>query len=883
MRILCAFILALFALCSAQTQSNGLGSHPIDPVGITGANVFRGHAWEDLNRDGIRQMNEPPVPGIFTALYYDSSNLFPAVPSTLIGQEVTGPDGVVVYSCVNSGRYSIQIWGLPAGYEYTSAGVGYETINSDAVLVNSDTGLAQTKTLTIVGPTRVTYEFGIGIRKIVKVGQITGFVWADSNYDGVQDTTETGEQNVNVTLLHSGKKIAWGLTDMDGIFTFANITPGLYQLHFDISSLGSGFAFTAPYQGTTRTRDSDVNPDTGMTNEFNVNAGFNLMDIDAGVVPSPGTLEGFIWLDQNRNGIQDADEHGLPEIQIGLLDHQAVLVQTLTTDANGKFSVLTDSISYYVLAELDNGVLKPSPQYVGNDPTIWSELDSNGRTPLVTVYPGKTTSIRGGLIPLLSAIEFLVWQDSNDNGIFEAGLGDGMMVGTNVTLLNSSGLPVKWALTASSGIATFSNLADGSYSLSVPLPSGPYGFVAYRATNQSSSSVDSDISSVSGSVGTMQGTTDPVTLAAGALVKNLGAGIKRLYSSISGYVFQDFNRNGVKDGTDIPLSGIALQAYDSKGVLFATVTTTSTGDYTFKQLDPDTYVLMFTNDTYTNFKLTTPHQSPDGSMIDSEFPSSGMLTLVIGSDQQYCCADAGLQSLSVLPAAIEGFIWDDYSARTGIQTGTDTPISGVSVLLRDRNGNTVMTATSNSQGQFFFRNIAPSTYELVSVISAFNLSPYHAGTDRSKDSDFTSFGTTGLFNITEGQTITDLDLGLIPKDGVVSGKVWFDSNGDGVESFETALAGVTVTLYPVVNGVRASALKTLTTASTGLYSFSPVRPQAYQVFFDKPSSAWAFSPKHSTTDTRVDSDVNPDTGFTDAFTVGPQQTISNINAGMKIA
>jgi hypothetical protein len=284
--------------------------------------------------------------------------------------------------------------------------------------------------------------------------------------------------------------------------------------------------------------------------------------------------------------------------------------------------------------------------------------------------------------------------------------------------------------------------------------------------------------------------------------------------------------------------------------------------------------------------LTTAHQSPDGTYIDSEFPADGTpLTVVLGTNQQYCCADAGLQSLTILPSSIEGFVWDDYVARSGIQDaeGGDTPIPGISILLRDPSGNTIQSTTSNTQGDFFFRNIVPGTYELVAVISAYTLSPYHAGNDRSRDSDFTSFGTTGLLSIVEGQTVTDIDLGLIPKDGGVSGRVWFDSNGDGINAGETALAGVSVSLFPHVNGGIESALKTVKTSSTGTYSFTGVRPQQYQVYFDKPSSAWAFSPKKATTDTRTDSDVNPDTGFTDVFTVGPQQTVSNIDAGMKIA
>eukprot|EP01099_Mayorella_cantabrigiensis_P004180 TRINITY_DN3139_c0_g1_i1.p1 TRINITY_DN3139_c0_g1~~TRINITY_DN3139_c0_g1_i1.p1 ORF type:complete len:894 (-),score=219.89 TRINITY_DN3139_c0_g1_i1:76-2385(-) len=769
------------------------------------------------------------------------------------------------------------MWGLPEGYEYTTFGQGYEGRNSDALLTDAASGTAQTPSFIISGPTRVTYEIGVGIRKIVTVGAIQGFVWADANYNGLQDTTEVGEPGVVVSLLKAGKTVAQTNSDMDGIFTFSNLVPDIYQLHFDISALGSGYTFTQPFLGGAPTRDSNVDQKTGLSNEFQVKAGFTVTEIDAGVVPSPGTLSGYFWLDQNHDGIQNADEHGLAGLQVGILTSSGKLQTTVTTDANGAFTLVTDSVSYTVLAEFDPEFHSPTLRYVGSDPTVWSEIDSTGRTNLLTVLPGKVTSMRGGLIPLLSTIEFLVFNDLNENGLYEQFLGDGIFEGHNVSLLNSSGLPVSTKLTDGLGIAHFVNIRNGTYSLSTKLPGGQWGFVAPQASNDPKSTVDSDIIDVENSTGY----TSEITIGTGELIRNLGAGIARLYSSISGYVFIDYNRNGIKDATDVPAVGFIINLLTSDGT-FSTLTT-ATGDYTFTKLDPGTYGLQIDPISLQNYNMTKTNASPDESLIDSDFPTSGPLTINLGSNQKYCCADAGVQAISVLPSSVDGFIWDDYVARSGIQTGADTPISKISVLLRDPAGNTIQSSTSNSQGLFSFTNIFPGTYELVAVISAYTLSPYKAGNDRSRDSDFTSFGTTGFISITEGQHITDLDLGLIPKDGVVSGRAWFDSNRDGINSGETALAGVAVTLYPVTNGLRGSPLRTLTTSTSGTYSFSGVRPQSYQVYFDKPSTAWTFSPKKATTDTRTDSDVNPDTGFTDTFTVGPQQTVSNIDAGFYIA
>jgi choice-of-anchor A domain-containing protein/uncharacterized repeat protein (TIGR01451 family) len=80
-----------------------------------------------------------------------------------------------------------------------------------------------------------------------------------------------------------------------------------------------------------------------------------------------------------------------------------------------------------------------------------------------------------------------------------------------------------------------------------------------------------------------------------AVVLNI-ATMQRGFAQITGFVYQDFNSNGIKDAGDAGLAAATVRAYNASNVQIGTTTTTATdGSYTITGVAAGAYRLAFTN------------------------------------------------------------------------------------------------------------------------------------------------------------------------------------------------------------------------------------------------------------------------------------------------
>jgi SdrD B-like domain/Protein of unknown function (DUF3048) C-terminal domain len=97
---------------------------------------------------------------------------------------------------------------------------------------------------------------------------------------------------------------------------------------------------------------------------------------------------------------------------------------------------------------------------------------------------------------------------------------------------------------------------------------------------------------------------------------------------------------------------------------------------------------------------------------------------------------------------------------------------------------------------------------------------------------------------------------------VLGNRAWLDSNQNGIqEAGEPGIAGICVTLQDA----SGNTLQTTSTNSNGYYGFNVNPAQAYILSFEKPSGL-SFTTANVGLD-NLDSDVNPQTGATDAITL----------------
>ena len=227
---------------------------------------------------------------------------------------------------------------------------------------------------------------------------IGDFVWEDLNGNGIQDNGEPGIPNVRVRLL-SGTNVILDslLTDSNGRYCFDSLNAGTYRVQFVAPT---GFLTTTRNAaGGTAANNSDPVVSTGITDAFMLATTQSNKDIDAGYIRF-GAIGDLVWRDNNSNGRQDAGEAGVPNVRVVLQNNAGVAIDSLLTDANGKycFDSLTPA-TYRVLFRTPAGFTITT----SNAASVNDTLDSdpvNGLVTNIVINSGQNNkSIDAGFIP----------------------------------------------------------------------------------------------------------------------------------------------------------------------------------------------------------------------------------------------------------------------------------------------------------------------------------------------------------------------------------------------------------------------------------------------------------------------------------------------------
>ncbi|MFQ5447893.1 MAG: SdrD B-like domain-containing protein, partial [Saprospiraceae bacterium] len=280
--------------------------------------------------------------------------------------------------------------------------------------------------------------------------KIGDFVWDDQNQNGVQDPAESGLAGIEVQL--SGTTVSGSAvsqttaTDSNGFYVFDGLEEGFYQLSF---ALPPTSVFTIKDFGDDSS-DSDVDPATGQTGTFALANEFYDKKWDCGIVvlDDKVNIGDFIWLDQNKNGIQDVNEFGLEGITVRLKTVPGnATVATKVTNLLGHYLFENVSPGAYVveipLTSLPNGYVL-SPQDQGADDAKDSDMD---------IITGQTTPFQ--------VLPYTLDNLTIDAGIYKEcdNITDGGLIGYNEDLC---------------GFGT-----DPANIVNVSLPTGGYGNIEY--------------------------------------------------------------------------------------------------------------------------------------------------------------------------------------------------------------------------------------------------------------------------------------------------------------------------------------------------------------------------------------------------------------------
>ncbi len=544
----------------AHTTSVVLGDHQ-NITGVEFGSVqlysIAGYVFDDANGNGVADAGEAPVAG--RTVYLDSNNngvLDSGEPSFV----TTGTTPWDFDFKVQAGDYALREV-VPAGYAESTRDMFEPTSGSTFPTDN---------VVHIPGDTVVPFKQGFifGTKPVVG-GSITGTVYNDANGSRTQDIGEAGVAGITVyNDANNNVKLDAGelttVTDANGGYTFAGLSSGSYKIR---QILQSGWTQTTPANNygwtiTLATNQQLTGKDFG-TRQTPVSTG--------------GSISGTVYNDANANAKRDSGEAGVAGITIyndannnSKLDSGEL---TTITDANGAYALSGLSAGSYKIREiLQSGWSQTTPtNNYGWTITLASNQQLTGKD-FGTKQSGVTPPPPTG-----GSISGTVFNDLDGDGVKdsnEVGVG-------NITIYNDANNNSKLdngeltTTTDSNGAYTLANLAAGSYKIREILQSGwlqttpakNYGWTITLGSNQQL---------IGKNFGTKQSTVTPAGTA-----------------SISGFTFNDNNKNGAFDGGDVKTSGkTVFLDTNNNGKLDSgekSVVSDANGNWSFNGLSAGTY------------------------------------------------------------------------------------------------------------------------------------------------------------------------------------------------------------------------------------------------------------------------------------------------------
>lgn len=856
-------------------------------LSVFAAGTLTVQVYLDSDRDGTFDSGETGISGVQIAVY--------SAESVIVGLNTTDAGGQVVFPALPDGNYRIEV----------------SNIGARVVSVPGPDNPGLLSFVTIAGGA-VTQR--IGLRELdggsIDTGAPAGTrsisvrVWDDSDADGIQDAGEPAFSSLPVRLVDSiGNTVAGPVnTDSLGRATFNNAPTGAgYRVRILAADIPTGYILTQSF-----VNDGDPNPGIRDSNAVliggnveasfpNTGRGVNIDNVDIGF--TRGAISGFIWRDNNRNGLWDTTEPRLNGVTVQLVNTTTSTTVATTTTRQRIGSTLPEEGGIFVFPSLPltttyqvvipnsqfaSGALlfgaANSPDATGGDVGSPNGVPTGDVTgPSITLNAGTNTRTDQRFGFYKGVVGDFVWLDDDSDGNQDAG-----EVGINgVTVFVDDG---RGGGIANDGIrnggeiATVTsnnpNTSQPGYYLFDDLPLGStYRIVIDPANFQPGGA----LVGLGNSTGTAATNTNGdryvyrATTVNDTTPEDINVDFGMTRASIGNRVFEDADGDGLFDTGEAGIPNVTISAYRaSDNTLLGTATSDAGGVYNLPGLPAEPI--------YATFDLSTAGAGyigfvgslqPSGVTIDpteTAYPDYSDLISNVAGDvwrtdiftPTLNTANNGIDAGFYRPVRIVARAFGETVTINNTLESGEPGISGVTVQVT---GTESQTLTTNIGGEAIF-NLRPGSYTVtVTTPTGYLASP----------------GNTGSvsFSNLNSQAAVNADFGYY-RPGSISGLTFFDANADGlVTSGEPRLRNVTVELVNTSNTVVA----TTTTAANGMYTFNNILPADYTVRFTNPDTGnYVFI-------TGGDSDVttagNVATSSTNTLNVSYNDSLVNIDAGFR--
>jgi hypothetical protein len=785
--------------------------------------------WQDLNRDGIQDSDEPGMAGVTVRLA--------SATGTPLAETTTDAAGGYSFLGLCAGDYvvNVDVGTLPPGFVPSPSDVG----GDDAF--DSDPQSAGV-TLADDDRSQPTLDFGFNSPC---AGSIGDFVWQDLNRDGIQDPGEPGIQGVSLIVANAGATfMGMATTSPNGHYSITGLCAGDYEIAVDLTTVPKGLQPSLSGQGGDEAFDS--NP---------VVTGFSLEDddtddptLDFGFnSPCTGSCGDFVWQDLNRDGVQDPGEPGIQGVELVLKDMNGDTVATTTTDGAGRYTFNGLCAGEYQI-DLDPATLPP--EFVASKTD--SAIDETGveddgadsdRLPATVSLPEDNTENPtfdfGFNSPCTGSIGDFVWQDLNRDGIQDAG--EPGIDGVCIHLMDFQGAVLATTTTAQGGGYRFSGLCNDGYLIEVDSNTLPEGFVVTPTDIGGDDSRDSEASPVELSL--KGDNADDVTIDFGFNSPCTG--------SIGDFVWHDLNRDGVQTAGEPGIGGVGLTLKNAAGEVVASTTTDGAGAYSFGGLCGGEYVVEIDPSTLPPEFVPSPTSDLRPGFVSQTSPARVTLEDDTTNDPT---VDFGFNSPCM--GEIGDFIWQDFD-RNGIQDDGEPGIAGVRVTLMNAVRESLCMTTTDGAGRYTFTGLCAGDY-LVAVDpetlpASFLASASDQGGDDAVDSD----SNPAAVELTTDETVdSTIDFGYNSAcTGTLGDFVWHDLNRNGIQDAdEPGIQGVEVRLTSAMDGTTVALA---ITDKNGIYTFNGLCSGNYAVEIQPSTLPDDLVPSRSVAGNDATRDSNP--------------------------
>lgn len=678
--------------------------------------------WIDTNLDGIQDASESGLEGIRVELIcggtvvssvttdingsYIFSNDSAGVSTTshqydVSALEVGASDCVVRVPNIDGTSKQVALGEKRLTVSKTGEGINLNNNDSDGTVSgdNADIIILASE-IAFSGANNHSFDFGFIPKQSVSIGSL---VWEDLNNDGLQDDGESGIADVNVTLLDENGTVMTNpvmqITLDDGQYYFSELEAGSYSISV---SPPTGMGYVPCLQQTISDNDDAENDSNiKISNGNSYTSGRFTLEVNTEPTESngksgtdsaddsdddngnmsvdfcfyrPASIGDYVWLDSDKDGIQDSNESGISGIRVELLTDcdTGTVAGTSVTDSNGKYLFTgLDSGDYCVEfsgltgyavtrqglgSTIDSDVSQTAPYRTAS---TFLDLGENDLTWDMGVYSDRVS------------VGDLVWYDLNANGQQDSN--ETGVSGVTVKLLDATcSLELNSTTTNVNGLYSFSNLAPATYCIEFGnLPSG----YAVTSKDNASDTLDSDVDSV-----TYQ--TIAIVLDAGENDVTWDLGIYEL-SSLGDYIWFDDNQNGIQDSNEEAVSNVKVILYESDcETQISETSSDSTGHYSFVNLEPKDYCIGF-DELPIGYQHTPIYDSSGGgSALDCNVHSLTGKTPVI-----------------TLPHATNDITWDmGISPKCNDEEGRALQVFDDSVFASPTSSVTVINILENDFG-----------------------------------------------------------------------------------------------------------------------------------------------------------------------------------------